>query len=82
MIELCYEGHRFWDLRRTGRAKSVLDGKKYTGVLWKKTSTGSFVPQSVGADMAAHRYPERFDRFPIPQTEVKNNTEARQNSDW
>ncbi len=82
MIELCYEGHRFWDLRRTGRAREVLDGKKYTGVLWKKTSSGTFKAESVSADMSAHRYPERFDRFPIPQTEIKNNTQARQNSDW
>ena len=82
MIELCYEGHRFWDLRRTGRAHAVLDGKKYTGVLWKKAPDGSFTPSSVAADVAAHRYPERFDRFPIPQSETKNNTKARQNSDW
>ena len=57
MIELCYEGHRFWDLRRTGRAHTVLDGKKYTGVLWKKALDGSFTPSSVAADVAAHRYP-------------------------
>lgn len=82
LIELCYEGHRFWDLRRTGRAKSVLDGKKYTGVLWKKNPSGDFIPQAVSADMSEHRYPEKFDRFPIPQSEIKNNTEARQNSDW
>lgn len=82
MIELCYEGHRFWDLRRTGRAKQVLDGKKYTGVLWKKKSDGTFEATSVSADMSAHKYPERFDRFPIPLNEIKNNTEAKQNSDW
>ncbi|MBR0109402.1 MAG: RagB/SusD family nutrient uptake outer membrane protein, partial [Bacteroidales bacterium] len=80
-VELCFEGHRFWDLRRTGRAIAVLDGKKYNGVLWKKSGSG-FTPQLISADMGARHYPERFDRFPIPQNEISNNTLARQNSDW
>ena len=82
MIELCYEGHRFWDLRRCGRAISVLNGKKYSGVLWHKDGAGNFTPEAVSADMSAHKYPERFDRFPIPQSETRNNKSARQNSDW
>ena len=82
-VELCFEGHRFWDLRRTGRARAVLDGKRYTGVLWKKSGE-DFVPTSVACDLSAssRKYPERFDRFPIPQSEITNNSEAKQNSDW
>ena len=82
-VELCFEGHRFWDLRRTGRARAVLDGKRYTGVLWKKSGE-NFVPTSVACDLSAssRKYPERFDRFPIPQSEITNNSEAKQNSDW
>jgi hypothetical protein len=80
--ELCFEGHRFWDLRRTGRAAQVLNGKKYNGVLWKKNSDGSFAPTAVSCDMGARRYPSKFDSFPIPQNEISNNIKAIQNPGW
>lgn len=77
-IELCYEGHRFWDLRRTAKAVEVLNGKKYSGVLWSAEG----VAKSISCDMGGRKYPERFDRFPLPQSEISNNPLAQQNYGW
>ena len=64
------------------KAAKVLGGKKYNGVLWKKAADGTFTPTAVSCDMGARKYPSRFDAFPIPQSEISNNTLAKQNPGW
>ncbi len=81
-VELAFEGHRFWDLRRTGRAISVLNGKRYNGVKWTKKADGTFVAELVSCDTGVRRYYSKWDAFPIPDAEIRNNTEAKQNKDW
>jgi hypothetical protein len=81
-IELAYEGHRFWDLRRTGKALSVLNGKRYNGVKWTKKADGTFVAELVSCDTGVRRYYSKWNAFPIPDAEIRNNLEAKQNKDW
>lgn len=81
-VELAFEGHRFWDLRRTGKALTVLNGKRYHGVKWTKELNGTFVAELVSCDTGVRRYPAKWNAFPIPDAEIRNNTEARQNKDW
>jgi hypothetical protein len=81
-VELAFEGHRFWDLRRTGKALTVLNGKRYNGVKWTKKSNGSFVAELVSCDTGVRRYYAKWNAFPIPDAEIRNNTEAKQNKDW
>lgn len=81
-IELAFEGHRFWDLRRTGKALTVLNGKRYNGVKWTKKTDGTFVAELVSCDTGVRRYYSKWDAFPIPDGEVRNNTDAKQNINW
>lgn len=80
-IELAFEGQRFWDLRRTGKARTTLNGKSYHGVLWT-LSGGTITPSLVSCEMGQRLYPARFDAFPIPENEISNNTLAKQNYNW
>lgn len=81
-VEFAFEGHRFWDLRRTGRAIQILNAKRYNGVKWTKKADGTFVSDLVSCDTGIRRYYAKWDAFPIPDSEIRNNTLAKQNKDW
>ncbi len=73
MLELAFEGHRFWDLRRWGLAREVLHGKKWHGAKIIKKADGRLEYQKVEIDKFPRIYPERFNRFPLPIAELNNN---------
>jgi hypothetical protein len=73
MLELAFEGHRFWDLRRWGLARDVLNNKKMHGMKITKKLNGSLLYEKVEVDKVARVYPDRFNQFPLPQGELNNN---------
>ena len=81
-VEFAFEGQRFWDLRRTGRAIQVLNAKRYNGVKWTKNIDGTFTAELVSADTGIRRYYSKYDAFPLPDDEIRNNTLAKQNINW
>lgn len=77
MVELAFEGHRFWDVRRWREAD------RYFGSITEMKIT-------LGYDGSYTYTPQRIERlwddkmylFPIPQTEIMKNRKLKQNPGW
>jgi len=83
MVELAFEGHRLWDLRRWGLAKSVLNGTSVSGVKPTKNADGTFSYELVNSDNGKKRvYLDKYERFPIPATEIQRNALCEQFDEW
>jgi len=75
-IELAFEDHRFWDIRRwkTGEVVKDIYGVKITG-----TGT-NFTYQRVLVEQ--HKWEDKMYLFPIPQKEIYMNPNLKQNPGW
>lgn len=83
MIELAFEGHRFWDLRRWGLSTTVLNGSNMHGVKPIKLGDNEFKYEIVDCDGGKTRvWQERYKRFPIPLDEIQQNTACEQFDEW
>ena len=81
-VELAFEGHRFWDLRRWGLGTTVLNGTHMKGVKPMKVGD-KFEYQLVDCDGGSTRvYLEKYNRFPIPLGELQQNTSCEQFDEW
>ncbi|MFS4457418.1 RagB/SusD family nutrient uptake outer membrane protein [Maribacter sp. 2304DJ31-5] len=79
MIELVFEGHRFWDLRRWKRAEEFMNGKFIRG--WNITSgtdEGFYTVQN----LFPQTFSERDYLWPIGLNNILNNPNLVQNPKW
>lgn len=80
-VELAFEGHRLWDLRRWKKAVEVLDGKRMHGM--KITKSGdSFTFEKVECDDKNRVFKESYYKLPVPQNEIDNNPLCKQTPLW
>lgn len=76
MVELAFEGHRFWDVRRWKEAnehfKSIEEmkiTKNGSGFTYNRTTV-------------SRQWDDKMYFFPIPRTEIMKNTNLEQNPGW
>ncbi|WP_378981218.1 RagB/SusD family nutrient uptake outer membrane protein [Pedobacter lithocola] len=74
-VELCFEGHRFFDVRRW-RKGTELFNKSVSGIQITKTGTSlTYVPFQVENRV----FTEKNNLFPIPQSELNKASKLKQN---
>lgn len=81
ICELGMEGHRYFDLIRWGIAVETLDHKRLHGIKIKQTDD-KFSYDQVECDTQDRLFPEKYTIFPIPYTELQDNTQCEQNNLW
>lgn len=74
-IELAFESHRFWDIRRWRIGEQVI--KSVSGMKLVKTGANSFTYQRFVVEN--RHYKKTYDLFPIPQFEINRNHKLVQN---
>ena len=76
-VELAFEGHRFWDVRRWKEADKYF--KSITEMKLTKNDDGSI---SYTRQNVSRQWNDKMYLFPIPQTELMKNSNLTQNPGW
>ena len=73
LVELAFENHRFWDVRRWKK------GEKY----FKNIQVATISPDlTLSRSTITRQWDEKYNLYPIPQTELRKNPNLTQNPGW
>ena len=81
-VELAFEGHYYWDMRRWKLAHTAFTGIRTHGLKIEKEANGSFTYYYVECDDQDRNFPEKMYSCPIPESELNNNKSITQISVW
>ena len=73
LVELAFENHRFWDVRRWKKGAQYFKGVQVAEISASMQLTRSTVKR---------QWDEKYNFYPIPQTENKKNPNLGQNPGW
>ena len=81
-VELAYEGHYYWDMRRWKLSATAFTGIRLHGLKIEQNANGSFNYIYVECDDKDRNFPTKMYRFPMPQAELDNNGAVTQYAEW
>jgi hypothetical protein len=76
MVELAFEGHRFWDVRRWKKGADFF--RNVAGAEFRMEG-GNLVLHRVAK---TRQWDEKYNLYPIPQSEIQKNGNLKQNPNW
>lgn len=80
-IELAYEGHLYWDMRRWKLAHIAYNGYRTHGLKVEKTGE-TVTYKYVDCDLQDRKFLEKTYVLPIPYSELSNNSKIEQYDEW
>lgn len=81
LVELSYEGHLYWDMRRWKLAHIEYNNYRCHGIK-VKAAGADYTCQYVDCDLQDRFFNEKTYIFPIPTTETDNNSAVEQFKEW
>jgi len=82
IVELAFEGHRYWDLRRWRKAHIVLDNMRVHGHKPVADGKGGYTYQLVDSDKQNRYFASNTYYIPLPVAEIVNNPKLTQIQGW
>ena len=73
LVELAFENHRFWDVRRWKK------GAEYFKTIQRATISSDLI---LTRSATTRQWDDKFNLYPIPQSELKKNPNLTQNPGW
>ncbi|WP_276482424.1 RagB/SusD family nutrient uptake outer membrane protein [Paraflavitalea pollutisoli] len=80
-VELAFEGHRFWDIRRWKIGAEVLNKTLLRGVAVTKTGT-TYTYDAQRPVLTTSTWEDKLYRYPIPVAEIEKSKLLLQNTGW
>ena len=77
LVELAFENHRFWDVRRWKKGAQYFGSVQ--GAAINVTSDGDLI---LTRTTIKRQWDEKYNFYPIPQSELKKNPNLTQNPGW